>query len=107
MIFNNIVQPEELLTWINEKRDIQVVDITHDNLLKALKIPSIHIPVHDLMNRVSELEKKIPLVLCCRVGADSFLCMNILSKDYNMDNVFSLKSGYNGLEKLLNSNSEI
>jgi rhodanese-related sulfurtransferase len=100
-MLNNTILPEELIEWINQGKKIQIIDITHDNLLKNLKIKSKWIPVHKLIDHISELNKDIPLILSCRVGADSFIMMNILSTQYQMNNVFSLKSGFNGLEKLL------
>jgi len=101
MIISNIIQPSELLEWIGIQKDIQIIDLSNDNLLARLNINSLSIPVHQLFDRVSELSKNKPVILCCNVGSDSFFCMNILAKDYEMDNVFSLKSGINGLSELL------
>jgi len=98
---NNIILPEELIDWINQGKKFQIIDITLDNLLKDLKIKSKWIPVHELIDHISELDRDIPLILSCRVGADSFVMMNILSTQYQMNNVISLKSGFIGLEKLI------
>ncbi len=100
-MINKIIYPEELLEWIDNQKDFQLIDLTDENLLEKLKILSTWIPVHHLFDRISEIEKEKPVVLSCRVGADSFFCMNILAKEYNMENVFSLKSGAIGLEELL------
>jgi len=102
MIINHTILPEELIEWIDAGKQFQLIDITDDNLLKNLQIQSKWIPVHTLISRISELEKSMPVIISCRVGADSFIFMNILSSEYQMNNVFSLKSGFNGLEELMN-----
>jgi rhodanese-related sulfurtransferase len=101
MIFNRNILSVELIDWVENKKEFQLIDITNENLLKQLQIQSKWIPSHILLSQISELEKNIPIVLCCRVGADSFTLMNILSIEYQMDNVLSLKSGFIGLEKLI------
>ena len=103
MIINHIILPEELIEWIESGKEFQLIDITDDNLLKNLQIQSNWIPAHMLIGRISELEKNIPVIISCRVGADSFIFMNILSSEYQVNNVLSLKSGYIGLEKLMNN----
>jgi rhodanese-related sulfurtransferase len=97
MISEKIITPVELKSWIDNGKEFQLIDITQQNLLKNLKIQSVWIPVHILIEQIQDLEKDIPVVLCCYVGADSFLLMKILSTEYHFGNVFSLKSGYSGL----------
>lgn len=108
MNYTNIISPDELLVWIEQGKDYQLIDISQDNLLSNLKIKCDWIPVHTLLNRISELQISKPVILCCRVGADSYTLMNILVDQYFMQNVLSLKSGFYGLEQhLKDTNSKM
>jgi|GEM_PF-6537403 rhodanese-related sulfurtransferase len=99
----NIINPDELLLWIGQNRDYQLIDISDDNLLSNLNIKSDWIPAHTLLNRITELQKTKPVVLSCRVGADSFMMMNILVHQHSMHNVMTLRTGFYGLEQVFKS----
>jgi rhodanese-related sulfurtransferase len=96
MIFDQVIYPQELEQWIAEGKDFQLVDISHDNILKNHDIDSVWIPSNQLVNNTNKLHDNIPVVLCCHYGESSFMMVNVLFFKHNIKNVYSLKSGIKG-----------
>jgi rhodanese-related sulfurtransferase len=96
MIISKLVSPDEINGWIEQNKAFQLIDISNDNLLKRNGIEAVWIRETLLLDQLSLIRKNIPVVLCCKYGEASFILMNILHRQFDFDNVYSLKSGIAG-----------
>jgi rhodanese-related sulfurtransferase len=72
-----------------------VIDVRSDAEVARGKIAgALHIPLHTLPARLSELDKKIPLVFCCQMGGRSAqACQFAVAQGY--EKVYNLQGGMN------------
>ena len=96
--FSNIkpVGPVEA-TQLNNHEDAVFLDIRDDADYRKGHIPgTIHIPLTQLSERVSELEKyrARPVIACCRSGNRSTSAGSILTK-HGFEKVYNLDGGIN------------
>lgn len=88
------VGPSEA-TQLNNREDAIFLDIREDNEYRNGHIPgAIHIPLKQLPERVSELEKyrARPVIACCRSGNRSTSAGSILAK-HGFERVYNLAGG--------------
>jgi rhodanese-related sulfurtransferase len=100
MIFENILLPGTLDEWITQGKSFQLVDMTEENLLSKFNIESNWIPAGKLLEQTNQLNKEVPVILCCHHGESSFIFMNLLFYHHNFQNVYSLKSGIKGWKSI-------
>src|SRR6186713_2481010 len=80
----------ELKQRLDNGDDIQIVDVREDNEFAFCRIPdSIHIPLGQVLNRMSEIDPSRETVVHCKMGGRSARAIEALQR-----------SGYSG--KLLN-----
>lgn len=101
MIFTKTISPRVLSKWITEGKSVQLIDITEENLLKNAGIEYLWLPSSRILENLDKLSRELPVVLCCRLGEGGFFMMNILQRQYNLENVYSLESGIEELQKIL------
>lgn len=71
---------------INDK-SATIVDVrTEEEFLEGNVNNSVNIPLHEIVDRVEELKKLQPMVLCCRSGQRSGKAMEYL-KSQGLDQV--------------------
>ena len=75
------------------KSDIMLLDVREQWEFDLCHIPnSIHIPLSDIIMRISELPKSDPIIIICHNGRRSLnIGLELISKGY--DNVVNLKGG--------------
>jgi rhodanese-related sulfurtransferase len=86
------VSAEELQSWIKANRDITLIDIREDWERNDYNIGGIHIPLGELMNRISEIPKEGDVVLYCEKGIRSVLAIQRLEAA-GYDNLINLSGG--------------
>jgi len=86
------VSAEELQNWIKANRDITLIDIREDWERNDYNIGGIHIPLGELMNRISEIPKEGDVVLYCEKGIRSVLAIQRLEAA-GYDNLINLSGG--------------
>ena len=82
-------------TQLNNREDAIFLDIRDDSEYRSGHIPgTIHIPLKQLPERVSELEKYRgrPVIACCRSGNRSTSAGSILAK-HGFERVYNLGGG--------------
>ena len=104
MNFENVIDPVELDEWINQNKSFQLVDITEEKILEAFENEFTWLPASKLLSQIHLLRKDVPVVLCCQHGESSFIIMNIIQLQFNLLNIYSLKTGLNGWKGINNSN---
>ncbi|MBS1688408.1 MAG: rhodanese-like domain-containing protein [Bacteroidetes bacterium] len=86
------VSAEELQSWIKANRDITLIDIREDWERNDYNIGGIHIPLGELMNRISEIPKEGDVVLYCEKGIRSTIAIQRLEAA-GYDNLINLSGG--------------
>tara|TARA_X000000368_G_C22528331_1_gene492321 strand:- start:101 stop:448 length:348 start_codon:yes stop_codon:yes gene_type:complete len=90
----NEKEPLEVQAMLDEKKsNIMLVDVREKWEFDLCHIPdSIHIPVSDIVLRMSELQKSDPIILICHNGRRSLnIGLELIDKGFN--NVINLKGG--------------
>ncbi|MFC4558582.1 rhodanese-like domain-containing protein [Virgibacillus kekensis] len=68
----NKVSPQDVERIIKEDNDIEVIDVREDEEVEAGKIPGAkHIPLAEIPESVSKLDKDKEYILVCRSGRRS------------------------------------
>jgi rhodanese-related sulfurtransferase len=66
------VDPSEVAEWIDDGRDVVLVDVREPYEREAGHIDgSLHIELIELSDRAQEIERERPVVFYCRVGSRS------------------------------------
>ena len=93
----------ELKNWIKNKIEFQLIDIRNIDPDKVSYIDfqkTLFIPKRKLNINISKLKKNIPVILYCYAGIQSYLMVEVLSKNYGFDNLYSLIGGIYEWEKM-------
>lgn len=87
------ITPNELQAWREQGREHQLVDVREPYEAQLCNIGGELIPMGEIVERVSELRKDIPVVIHCRSGARSAAVINALAARYGFDNLMNLAGG--------------
>ena len=93
----NNIDVDKLKAMLDSGEDIQIIDIRENYELETEGvINGHHIPMGELMDRLDELKKDIPVIFHCRSGKRSENILNFLKMNglYN-DNYYNLSGGIN------------
>ena len=84
-----------------KKSNIMLVDVREKWEFDLCHIPdSIHIPVSDIVLRMSELQKSDPIILICHNGRRSLnIGLELIDKGFN--NVINLKGGADDIDNTM------
>lgn len=87
------ITPKELKEKLDNKEEIQVIDVRDDHEVDICHIGGKQIPMSEVMSHVDEIRKDIPVVVHCRAGARSAAVITALEQKYGMDNLYNLTGG--------------
>lgn len=88
------ITPQELKAMLDQKQDIQLIDVRNPKSYAAGHIPgAISIPLNKLRQKISELDRDKLTVICCQVGHTSYNAYKILINS-GFKNVRNLSGGY-------------
>ena len=89
------ISMEELLEDIENNKDIQLIDVRALNELKDKgKLPNaIHIDLHDLRNKIDELDKNKETIVYCARGLRGYVASRILTHN-GFKTVKNLSGGF-------------
>jgi adenylyltransferase/sulfurtransferase len=87
------IDVHQLLSWREESKAHQLIDIREDYEFEAGNLGGVHIPMGQIFERHSELNRDIPVVLQCRSGGRSAAVLTALEERYGMDNLYNLTGG--------------
>ena len=83
---------EELQRKIKSGESVVLIDVREQWERDANNIGGLHIPMNELMERMDEIPKNVPVVLYCRKGIRSMIALQRLeAKGY--ENLVNLDSG--------------
>ena len=84
----------ELKQRLDNGEDIQIVDVREPHEVAIAKIPnSIHIPLGQVVNRMSEIDPNKEAVVHCKMGGRSARAIMALKQSGFNGNLINLKGG--------------
>ena len=86
--------PAELKQRLDNGDDIQIVDVREDNEVAVGRIPnSVHIPLGQVLNRMSEIDPSRETVVYCKMGGRSARAIDALQRSGFQGKLVNLKGG--------------
>ncbi len=84
----------ELKQRLDKGDDIQIIDVREDNEVAIARIPnSVHIPLGQVLNRMSEIDPNRDTVVHCKMGGRSARAIEALKRSGFSGNLINLKGG--------------
>ena len=84
----------ELKQKLDSGEDVQIVDVREPNEVAIARIPnSIHIPLAQVINRMSEIDPNRETVVHCKMGGRSARAIQALKQAGFSGNLTNLKGG--------------
>jgi sulfur-carrier protein adenylyltransferase/sulfurtransferase len=84
----------ELKQRLDSGADIQIVDVREPYEVAIAKLPnSIHIPLGQIINRMSEIDSNRETVVHCKMGGRSAKAIEALKRSGFSGNLINLKGG--------------
>ena len=84
----------ELKQRLDNGDDLQIVDVREDNEVAIAKLPnSIHIPLGQVINRMSEIDPSRETVVHCKMGGRSARAIDALKRSGFTGNLINLAGG--------------
>lgn len=98
MLMNEIT-PQELKRMQDAKERFLLIDVREPYEAERCNIGGTLIPMGEIVDRIAEIPKDVPVVVHCRSGARSAAVINALSTRYGFNNLINLKGGILGYGK--------
>jgi rhodanese-related sulfurtransferase len=91
------ITPTELKQRLDSGEDIQIVDVREADEVAIAKLPnSIHIPLAQVLNRMSEIDPARETVVHCKMGGRSAKAIEALKRSGFNGNLLNLAGGITG-----------
>ncbi|MFT3885458.1 MAG: rhodanese-like domain-containing protein [Flavobacteriales bacterium] len=90
------ITPQELKRMRDAHEDFQLIDVREPYEAEACTIGGTLIPLGEVVDRLAEIRKDVPVVVHCRSGSRSAAMINALSARYGYANLINLKGGILG-----------
>lgn len=88
------ISATELKQRLDSGEDIQIIDVREDHEVAIAKLPdSIHIPLGQVLNRMSEIDPARETVVHCKMGGRSARAIEALKRSGYTGNLTNLKGG--------------
>ena len=84
---------QELKKMRDEGTAHQLIDVREEHEADIASIQGLLMPMGDVMDRVEEIKKDIPVIVHCRSGARSRAIVEALQANFNFENLYNLKGG--------------
>ena len=87
----------ELKNRLNKTDDLFLLDIREEYEREVNSIPSYHIPMGEVCNRMNELPTDKAVVVICNSGQRAEALTNLLESDFNREKLLVLQGGMTAL----------
>jgi adenylyltransferase/sulfurtransferase len=84
---------QELKQMRDAGKPHQLVDVREPWEVEICNIGGLSIPMGEVLSRVTEFRKDVPVVIHCRSGARSSNVINALELQLGLENLYNLKGG--------------
>lgn len=96
----NSITPHQLHQWINEGKDIQLIDVRQPSEHQADNIGGILIPLADIHHATHLINREKIVILYCQTGNRSIEAIRTINQQMgSYNNLFSLEGGINAWRK--------
>lgn len=86
------ISPSELKSWIDTKKDFQLIDVREDYEYEAANIGGEHIPMGEIMANLNQISKEKDVVIHCKGGKRSQAVIEALEAN-GFNNLYNLEGG--------------
>jgi rhodanese-related sulfurtransferase len=93
------IQPKELKKKLNDRENIQLIDIREPYEYEDGALCNENIPLDKMMTSVNRIAKDKPVVIYCRTSRRSSAIIYMLEKQHQLDNLYCLEGGYVGYKE--------
>jgi rhodanese-related sulfurtransferase len=100
-----VISPQQLSDWKTEGTDHQLIDIREQYEVETCNIGGTHIPMGEVVSRMAEIRRDIPVVVHCKSGRRSEAVVAHLNR-IGFSNVSSLEGGIIGWIDTIDSSLE-
>jgi adenylyltransferase/sulfurtransferase len=90
------ISAQELKRMQEAGEPFQLIDVREPYEAERCTLGGTLIPMGEIVDRLSEIRKDVPVVVHCRSGARSSAVINALSTRYGYTNLINLKGGILG-----------
>ena len=87
------VSPEQFALDLQNKEEMQVIDIRENYEYEFCNIQSLHIPMAEIPVKATELKPEIRTVVVCRTGQRAAAVANFLHANFNFKDIEVLDGG--------------
>lgn len=97
------IDNQKISKWLAEKKPFNLLDVRRDDERELSNLGGIHIPLHELESRYTELpHDKLPLIVYCHHGVRSIYATQFL-KQHGFD-ALSLRGGIDAWSEEIDPN---
>jgi rhodanese-related sulfurtransferase len=87
------ISVQELKSWLDQGKACQIIDVREDHEREVGFFAETHIPMGEIVDRITELRTDVPVVIHCRSGARSSAVITSLELRYELHNLHNLDGG--------------
>ena len=87
------ISVQELKTMLDNKENIQVIDVREPNEFSAANIKGELIPLNTVPQNVNKFSKDKKVIVHCRSGKRSANAISFLEANFGFQNLYNLKGG--------------
>jgi adenylyltransferase/sulfurtransferase len=84
---------QELKKMRDDATPHQLIDVREEHEADVATINGTLIPMGEVMDRIAEIKKDVPVIVHCRSGARSRAIVEALQVNFGYTNLFNLKGG--------------
>jgi adenylyltransferase/sulfurtransferase len=99
------ISPQEFAEWKKSGKAHQLIDIRELYEVETCTIGGDHIPMGEIVGRLNEINRNVPVVIHCKSGRRSEAVVAHL-RSMGLDNVISLSEGIMGWADTIDSSLE-
>ena len=103
----NSITVQELVAWRKDGVEHMLLDIREPYEREVSHIDGVHIPMEDIVERLTDIPEDIPVVVHCRSGARSAAVTRALTQHYGFDNIHNLEGGIKAWASEIDPNLEV
>jgi len=93
----NEISSLELKKIIENKEEIQIIDVREPSEYSEHNISGVNIPLKTILNHIPEIRKDIPVIIHCQRGSRSKKAIELLQKEFGFTNLLNLTGGIESL----------
>jgi sulfur-carrier protein adenylyltransferase/sulfurtransferase len=87
------IDVKELEEWRRIGKPHQLIDIRESEEVENCTIGGMHIPMEEIVQRVHELSKEVPVIIHCRSGKRAQAVVYHLEHKFGFHNIYTLNGG--------------